>query len=337
MNMNMINESNMQTTNLQTEYFRHVTLIAHSDWSKEPSKRWMGFACKHSDQRWYISDLVKIDLPPQLFSFLSSKKILPGCILAGFDFPIGLPSAYALKIGITDFLTSLPMFGYFEWENFYSPAESPSEISLYRPFYPAKPGGSLRTHLEQGLGIPFSQLYRLCEVSDINRRAACPLFWTMGGQQVGKAAITGWASLLSPAINDLSMNLRIWPFSGPIDTLCLPNNIVVVETYPAEYYYHLGLSFIDPVRRSKRRQSDRVSFAKQLIQWAKDHDLDIARSLKNKIKLGFGKSLDGEDQFDALVGLFGMINIVMGNRPIWEPTSPVIAKIEGWIFGQDTP
>jgi hypothetical protein len=159
----------------------------------------------------------------------------------------------------------------------------------------------------------------------------------MGSQQVGKAAISGWQSLLAPAINDLAIDLKIWPFSGPIASLCQPGTIVVVETYPAEFYDHLRLSFNAPVRRSKRRQGDRLAFSAQLIDWAQEHELLLAPSLFDCIQDGFGSKLDGEDKFDALVGLYGMLNVILGNRPIKDPTSPVISKIEGWIFGQEQP
>ena len=89
---------------------------------------------------------------------------MPGSLLTGFDFPIGIPHQYALHSGITDFLSPLPVFGHGIWNQFFFPAQFPSEISIYRPFYPAKPGGSSRFVLEFALGIPFSQLHRLCEM-----------------------------------------------------------------------------------------------------------------------------------------------------------------------------
>jgi len=257
--------------------------------------------------------------------------------MAGFDFPIGIPSSYASKAGITDFLASLSLFGYNEWDQFYTPAESPSQINLHRPFYPARSGTSRRQYLENGLNIPFNQLYRLCERANEKRRAAYPLFWTMGGQQVGKAAISCWESLLSPALDDPAQNLKIWPFSGPLASICTTGNIVALETYPAEFYGHLGLSFSSPKRRSKRSQIDRKAFARQLISWAGAHQLELDGSILDMILDGFGSALDGEDRFDALIGLYGMINVMMGNRPTGEPTPPLITKIEGWIFGQEQP
>jgi hypothetical protein len=275
--------------------------------------------------------------PFSLFLDLKSLIIEPGCILSGFDFPIGIPYAYAAKVGISDFLSVLPLFGQREWANFYIPAETPDDIGVYRPFYPARPGFSKRLHLAQGLGIPFEHLYRLCEIAHQNRRSACPLFWTMGAQQVGKAAISGWKDLISPAFEDCNINLKIWPFSGNLQQLCKPGNIVIIETYPAEFYGHLGLSFSSPVRRSKRHQSDRKAFSPQLISWAAEHNLDTPDSIIDLVSQGFEAGSVGEDQFDAFVGLYGMINAILGSHAIGEPLPAQLAKIEGWIFGQQQP
>lgn len=312
-------------------------MVSHADWSKNPDKRWMAVAVLQANHRWLACELLKVSQPSSLFLYLKSHLIEPGCILAGFDFPIGIPYSYATKAGISGFLASLPLFGQNDWAQFYTPAEIPSQISLYRPFYPSRPGKSKRHHLEQGLKTPFIHLYRLCEIAHNNRRKACPLFWTMGGQQVGKAAISGWQSLLSPALDDPNLNLKIWPFSGSLANLCKPGNIVVTETYPAEFYGHLGLSFTSPIIRSKRRQMDRKVFANQLISWGGDHNLDLDDLIMDLIMDGFGNGLDGEDRFDALVGLYGMINVILGKHPLWEPSFPQISKIEGWIFGQEQP
>jgi hypothetical protein len=257
--------------------------------------------------------------------------------LAGFDFPLDIPSYYAAKVGITDFLATLPKFGKYEWLYFYNPAEIPSEISPHRPFYPSKPGNSKRLYLEQGLNLPFQHLFRLCEIAHQNRHAACPLFWTMGGQQVGKAAIPGWDSLISPALDNPELNLKLWLFSGSLTDLCISGNIVVVETYPAEFYGHLVLSFSSPVCKSKRRYDDRKAFAPQLISWAGKHNLDLDESIRHVVEDGFSNLLDGEDRFDAFIGLYGMINVILGNRPAVEPLPYQISKIEGWMFGQEGP
>jgi hypothetical protein len=55
--------------------------------------------------------------------------------------------------------------------------------------------------------------------------------------------------------------------------------------------------------------------------------------LIDEIEDGFGPG-GGDDRFDAAVGLFGMLNVVLGRRPSGEPDDPVVRRIEGWILGQ---
>ena len=53
-----------------------------------------------------------------------------------------------------------------------------------------------------------------------------------------------------------------------------------------------------------------------------------------EIEDGFGAGASGEDRFDAVAGLFGILNVVLGRRPSGEPDDPVVRRIEGWILGQ---
>jgi hypothetical protein len=318
-----------------TSPFKHVSLIAHADWSKDPSKRWLSIATLQSDCRWLLNRVQSADGIPDLFAYLHTLNVAHGSILAGFDFAIGLPYSYASKARIRNFLAVLALFGHNEWREFYSPAHNELDISIFRPFYPAVPGKAHRSHLEHGLGLDFTQLYRLCEVSHINRRAACPLFWTLGSQQVGKAAISGWRDLLTPALSKYGSNLKIWPFSGSLTELCQADNILVVESYPAEFYSHLGLSFSTPTRKSKRSHEDRKTFSNHLSSWAERHLLDLDPLIIRMILDGFGDDSFGEDRFDALIGLYGMINIVQGFHPSGEPFPLHVRRVEGWIIAKE--
>jgi hypothetical protein len=52
------------------------------------------------------------------------------------------------------------------------------------------------------------------------------------------------------------------------------------------------------------------------------------------VQSGFGPAPGGEDAFDAVVGLFGMLNLALGLRPLDEPSGERLRRIEGWILGQ---
>ena len=250
--------------------------------------------------------------------------------MIGFDLPIGLPAAYAERSGIESFIEWLPQLGYGKWAEFYSVAEKPDQITTRRPFYPQRPGGTAMRHLLYGLGVDSSNdLLRLCDRAYAGRPAAAPLFWTMGAKQVGKAAISGWRDLLAPALRSYDPSVAIWPFDGELHELLQSESVIVVETYPAEFYRHLGLEL-----GSKRNPEDRRANAPLLLEWADKLETEPTSKMRAVMRDGFGPSPDGEDPFDAAVGLFGILNVVLGYRPSGEPSDAVIRKVEGWMLGQ---
>src|SRR5690606_36678987 len=75
-----------------------------------------------------------------------------------------------------------------------------------------RPGGTSQRHLIDGLGVEsMTDLLRVCERRNGTRGAASPLFWTLGGKQVGKAAILGWKEVLAPALRDPELDVKLWP------------------------------------------------------------------------------------------------------------------------------
>lgn len=308
------------------------TLIAHADWGSAADKRWLACA-RRLDGRYRAEAPQSVGPLDRLLPRLADEAD-GGALLLGFDFPIGLPLAYAQRAGINDFLAALPGFGLAAWADFYTPAEQPDQISLRRPFYPQRPGGARRQHLLDGLGLPDSNaLWRRCDRLTFGRGSASPLFWTLGANQSGKAAIVGWRDVLAPALRAGVPPLALWPFSGPLDVLLRPGRIVAAETYPAECYHHLGLT--DGGKRwSKRRPVDRAAQAPRLLAWAAAAGVELAPELVAAIESGFGPRPDGDDPFDATVGLFGMLNVTLGHRPPGEPDDETVRRVEGWILGQ---
>jgi SAM-dependent methyltransferase len=294
-----------------------------------PKKRWIAVAT--------LAGSCYTLHPPQLvgdaatlFVRLSARAGKNACVLAGFDFPIGVPIRYAARAGIRSFREVLPQLGHGEWSRFYDVAESRGQINSRRPFYPQRPGGTAMSHLLDGLGVATaSDLLRRCDRGYPGRPAAAPVFWTMGAKQVGKATITGWRDLLSPALRSSGVDVALWPFDGGLDELLASKRVVIAETYPAEFYNHLGLRF-----GSKRCQEDRASTAPTLLRWTEDNAVALTAEMSAAIRDGFGDRRDGEDPFDAAVGLFGMLGVVLGNRPTGEPDLPSVKRVEGWMFGQ---
>jgi hypothetical protein len=314
------------------------TLVVHADWGSDPKKRWMAKAVLKEDGYFWASTPEPVGEPVTLLGRMLEEAGPQGSVLIGFDFPIGLPRRYAERCGFEDFITSLLQFGQGDWADFYLVAENPGQIGLGRPFYPRRPGNSSQAHLLQALGMQtIDELRRVCELPHAGRRAASPLFWTLGGQQVGKAAIIGWRDVLGPALRELGEKISIWPFAGKLFDLLQNGKIVIAETYPAEFYAQLGITFSthrSGQKSGKRSPADRAANAPILLKWAEKTGLLLSPQLHTSIRTGFGHSPGGEDPFDAVVGLFGMLNVICKFRSYGEPPAEPWLKVEGWIMGQ---
>lgn len=166
------------------------------------------------------------------------------------------------------------------------------------------------------------------------------MFWTLGANQVGKGMIAGWRDCLQPALRDPSLDVALWPFHGPLFDLLQSRRIVVAGTYPGECYGHLGVAFPRSSAggpSGKRVRASRAANAGVLLGWAEAANIELDADLIDAIRDGFGGDAAGEDRFDSVIGLFGMLNVLLGRRPPGDPTDPVARTIEGWILGQACP
>jgi len=136
----------------------------------------------------------------------------------------------------------------------------------------------------------------------------------------------GWRDVLAPALR-ADKNVALWPFDGRLHELLQPGKIVIAETYPAECY---GWFFSEPLI-GKGKLEVRRGVGTRLLSWAVERELELEASLREEIEAGFR---EGDDAFDAVVGLFGMIAVITGKRQAGDPTENRI-KVEGWILGQE--
>jgi len=302
------------------------THIYHADWGTAPNKRWLSLAELGTDGRYTAYSPTRIENHADLIPSIRSQIEVDGCALVGFDFPVGIPASYAQIAGVTEFKSLLKELGIGKWADFYNVARVPSEISVHRPFYPFAPGGKKQSHLLKALGLNTTdELRRECEKQQAGRRAACPLFWTLGANQVGKGAIVGWQDVLAPALRDGAVS--VWPFDGGLDNLLVAGRIIVAETYPAECY---GWFLPEPLK-GKGKLEVRKEAGDLLVRWAESACVELDPALTRTIKEGFP---EGDDAFDAVVGLFGMIEVAVGRRQPGDPSDNRIRKLEGWILGQ---
>lgn len=301
-------------------------LVAHCDWSIEARKRWIVLAQIQSGV-WRVQPprLVGdcLSLIPKLQGSLPDE----GSVFIGFDFPIGFPEAYAKRAGFSSFRQALSVLGHGEWSEWFDVAQRRDEISILRPFYPKRPGRTRKSHQIDALGVADANaLLRRCELATPQRQAACSLFWTLGGNQVGKGALSGWAEIIIPKLSEVAL----WPFDGALSELSTNSNVVLAETYPGDVYRQLGL----PRRGwSKRRQTDRRDAGGVIANWLASRPHIDASALSDSLMDGFGDDRTGEDRFDAFVGLLGMLTVVSGERLEAVGMDGSCRLHEGWILG----
>jgi hypothetical protein len=308
------------------------SLIAHADWGTERRKRQLAVARLSraggdGAGRYAVESLAPAAADGEFFGRLRADSE-PGQAMIGFDFPVGVPRAYAAAAGIRAFPDLLEALGTPPWQSFHLVAARPEEITLRRPFYPMRPGASRREHLYQALGLSASDLRRRCDGTD-----AEALFWTLGGKQVGKGALIGWQLIV--AARRARPGIRLWPFDGPLPGLLTGRGpTVVVETYPREYYRQLGPAAA-PGRWSKRRRADRLRQVPGLLAWADALPVEWDAAIRRRVEAGFSDDRNGDDEFDAVIGLLAMIAVVSGALDAGVPADdPAVTSTEGWILGR---
>jgi hypothetical protein len=259
------------------------TVVYHADWGTDPKKRWLCKAVLEGG-RYRAQAPVLVGDHFGLLNRVKNEIGETGTAVVGFDFPIGIPARYAALLGVTDFKPLLLKLGHGDFSDFYRISANSAEISKYRPFYPFRPGGTKQIHLWSGLGLTcIDDLRRKCERANGERRAACPLFWTLGANQVGRAAIIGWRDVLVPALQ-ADKSVVLWPFDGSLDELLKPGRLVIVETYPAECYRWF---FRGGLKGQKGDAKVRERAGGALLDWAGKANVTLTPDLRHIIEEGF--------------------------------------------------
>jgi len=196
-------------------------VVAHADWSLDPGKRWLALARLGKAGGYIAREPRPVGPLPSLLDRLARLAGPSGAVFLGFDFPIGLPAAYARRAGIANFLERLPGLGQGRWSSFFEVAARPGQISLRRPFYPLRPGAKGEVSREQlvaalGLGH-FSDLMRLCDRATAERRAASATFWTLAENRWARGPSWAGAIFLSPR-SGIATTWRSGPSTAPWKT-----------------------------------------------------------------------------------------------------------------------
>jgi hypothetical protein len=299
-------------------------IAAHADWSKDPRKRWVAVA-RRNGRTWRAEAPVPVGDP----AALAAALIADGPATLGLDLPIGLPRGLAAgraEPGFPAFLAGLAAR-----PDFFEISASLATVSPERPFYPARPArGMTRASHAAALGLDGPDaLNRACDRATRLRPAGAPLVWTLGANQSGRAAIAAWRDWLAPALA-AGAAYALWPFDGGLHALQRRGRLVLAECYPAEAMRTRGI----PRLGSKRSAAARRATAPALRAAMAVLHVEPDASLAAEIADGFGPRPDGEDRFDSLIGLLGVIAVLDGAQPDHIPDDPWIRRWEGWVLGQ---
>jgi hypothetical protein len=300
-------------------------IAAHADWSTDPRKRWVTVA-RRSAGHWLAEAPAPVGAPAALLE----RLLAPGVPVAlGLDLPLGLPRAYAAGCAELDFPAFLAALA--ERPGFFAVNETLATLARDRPFYPARGlRGMTRASHAAALGLGGAEgLSRWCDRATATRPAGAPLFWTLGANQSGKAAIAAWRDWLAPALA-AGAPLRLWPFQGPLATLLAPGQAVLAEVYPAEALRHCDIRLAG----SKRAQGPRLAAGPGLHAAMARRGIRPVPALAQAIAQGFGADAAAEDRFDSCIGLLGLIGVLEGLREDFIPDDPWIRRWEGWVLGQ---
>ncbi len=301
-------------------------IAAHADWSTDPRKRWVTLARRGPGGAWAAEAPRPVGDPAALLAALLAEG---GPVALGLDLPLGLPREYAARRpepGFPAFLRGLAAR-----PGFFGVNAGLDTVSPDRPFYPARGvRGMTRAAHAAALGLSGPMgLSRLCDRATAERPAGAPLFWTLGANQSGKAAIAAWRDWLAPALA-AGAPIALWPFEGGIHALLAPGRAVLAEVYPAEALRHAGLR----LEGSKRSNAPRRALAPALGAAMAARRVAPDAALAAAVESGFGTDAAGEDRFDSMIGLLGLVGVLDGARPDFVPDDPWIRRWEGWVLGQ---
>jgi len=266
---------------------------------------------------------------------LLAALLAPGLPVAlGLDLPLGLPREYAAKRPEPDFPAFLRALA--TRPGFFAVNAVLETVGPERPFYPARgTRGMTRAAHAAALGLSGPMgLSRWCDRATEERPAGAPVFWTLGANQSGKAAIAAWRDWLAPALAAQGTTeagpIALWPFQGALHALLVPGRAVLAEVYPAEALRHCGLRLTG----SKRAEAARRALAPALRDVLVVRRVVPEAALTAAIAAGFGTDAAAEDRFDSVIGLLGLIGVLDGARPDFVPEDPWIRRWEGWVLGQ---
>lgn len=300
-------------------------IAAHADWSIDPRKRWMALA-RRGVRGWVAEAPRLVGDTSALLPALLAEGVP---VALGLDLPLGVPRGFAAgrrERDFPDFLAARAGDA-----AFFEVSATLATVCPAQPFYPARGvKGMTRASHAAALGLAdAAALSRLCDRATATRPAGAPVFWTLGANQSGKAAIAAWRDWLAPALA-AGAPIALWPFAGKLHGLLGKGRVALAEVYPAEALRQLGLK----LQGSKRAAAPRLALGPALREAMARLGVVPTSALDAMIAAGFGADAAGEDRLDCVLGLLALIAVLDGARCDHVPDDPWIARWEGWVLGQ---
>lgn len=136
--------------------------------------------------------------------------------------------------------------------------------------------------------------------------------------------------MLIPLLLSHGLKSSLWPFDGGLAELLQSSDVVVTETYPAEFYHQLGLRMAKG--GAKGAVDDRREDAPRLLALCDELGVVLTQDARAEVNTGFAD----DNAFDAFVGLLGMIRVIDGMQDPGPPPGidAEARRVEGWILGQ---
>ena len=162
-------------------------LVAHADWGSVPRKRVMAVA-RRAAAGYEIVALTTAgdgDLAAAL-----RRRYQPFQAVLGFDFPIGLPRAYARAAGVASFTEFLGQLGAPPWEEF---GQVAAQAWRDQPAAAVLPGPARRHPARAPVRRPRPD--RAAAAPPVRRDGRGDPVLDAGRKQAGKAALHGWQML----------------------------------------------------------------------------------------------------------------------------------------------
>ncbi len=303
-------------------------IAAHADWSMDRRKRWVAVA-RRGAAGWRMEAPMPVGDPATLAAALMAEGV-PAVL--GLDLPLGVPRGFAAgrtEAGFVPFLAARAGDA-----RFFTVNPGLDGVGPHAPFYPARGiKGMTRAAHAAALGLDGSgALNRWCDRATATRPAGAPVFWTLGANQSGKAAITAWRDWLAPGLA-AGAPLDLWPFAGTLHGLLRAGRLTLAEVYPAEALRQLNLRLIG----SKRAQPPRVALAEALLACMNALRVTPSPAMWATVREGFGADAAGEDRLDCTLGLLCLIAVLDGVRADTIPDDAMVRAWEGWVLGQALP